>query len=91
MPRSQRGELVKLDPKIGRTLWEVCRTIKFKIWGTKLVVVDKTKEEGNNLPPPIMANHTVTDYAWLSITIMQSSIARLAVNANTFEIKPNIV
>lgn len=90
---SKWGELDNLDPEIERSLWKFCHAIKFKTTNKTIVIVDNTKEEEQNDPtlPPPMANHTMEDYAWLSIIGTQSRFDRPAVNENTFEIKPNII
>ena len=54
------------------------------------------ENQGNQLPPTIAANQnptprTMYDYAKPSLTGTESSIVRLAVAANTFELKPDTI
>lgn len=90
-PHSKRSELIELDLEIIITLRKVCHAIQLETASTELVVVIKMKGKGNDLPPSIMVNCTMENYARPSITRMQSSIAKPVVNANTFKIKPNII
>ncbi|KAA3466037.1 transcription factor bHLH112-like protein [Gossypium australe] len=57
----------------------------------KDIILEMDDNQNNHLPPAHLAPRTMYDYAKSTLIGAESSIVRLIVAANNFEIKPNTI
>ena len=93
MTRSTSGELIQEDPETERTINRIRRTRAKEVVVQGLQELGEEEVQSNPQPQPTTdeEHRIISDYARPSLAGTESSVLRLPVATNNFQIKPNTI